>query len=106
LAKIPVEDDRFDLTLSSQALEHMPDPLVVLSRASPSDQAYGSHLAGAPLFFEEHQPDDFYRLPSNGFTHLAAEADLDVQSIDWLEAYTARCPISSVCRVDEMLWKR
>jgi SAM-dependent methyltransferase len=88
LASIPVEDGRFDLVLSTQTLEHLPDPLSVLREFERVVKPGGEVWLSAPLFFEEHgMPYDFYRFTRYGFEHLATEAGFVVREVAWLEGY-------------------
>lgn len=88
LAAIPVADDRFDLVLCSQVLEHIPEPLEVLKELRRVLKPGGLIWASAPLFYEEHeQPYDFYRYTQFGLRRLFEEAGFRDIEIDWLEGY-------------------
>lgn len=88
LRAIPVEDERFDRVISTQVLEHMPDPAAVMAEFARIVKPGGEVWMSAPLFYEEHeQPYDFYRYTQFGWKHLAEQAGLEVKSIDWLEGY-------------------
>jgi SAM-dependent methyltransferase len=88
LTAIPVDDDRYDLVLCSQVLEHVPDPLAVLRELARVTKPTGRVAVSAPLFYEEHEePFDFFRYTKHGFRHLADAAGLDVESIVPLEGY-------------------
>lgn len=90
LAHLPVEDERFDLVVMTQVLEHVPDPLSVLSEMHRVLKPGGELWYSAPLFYEEHeQPFDFYRYTQFAHRHLCAGAGLHLISIDWLEGYLA-----------------
>jgi SAM-dependent methyltransferase len=88
LAAIPVDDDRYDVVLLSQVLEHLPEPLAVLSELRRVLKPEGRIFASAPLFYEEHeQPYDFYRYTQFGLRRLFEEAGFHGLTIDWLEGY-------------------
>lgn len=88
LRAIPVEDARFDLVVCTQVLEHVPDPLAVLSELRRVTKPTGVIYASAPLFYEEHEvPYDYYRYTQYAWAHLASEAGLELRDIDWLEGY-------------------
>jgi SAM-dependent methyltransferase len=88
LAAIPVEDDRYDTILFSQVLEHIPEPLAVLSELRRVLKPGGQIFASAPLFYEEHeQPYDFYRYTQFGLRRLFEAAGFRDLRIDWLEGY-------------------
>lgn len=88
LAAIPVADDRFDVVLCSQVLEHLPEPLAVLSELRRVLKPRGRIFASAPLFYEEHeQPYDYYRYTQFGLRHLFEAAGFQDLEVDWLEGY-------------------
>jgi SAM-dependent methyltransferase len=88
LAAIPVENDRYDVVLCSQTLEHLPDPAAVLAELHRVLKPSGQIFASAPLFYEEHeQPYDFFRYTQFGFRRLFEDAGFSELEIDWLEGY-------------------
>jgi SAM-dependent methyltransferase len=90
LAALPIADDRYDLVLLSQVLEHLPDPTAVLHELHRVLKPGGRIWASAPLFYEEHeQPYDFYRYTQFGLRHLFEQCGFKDLRIDWLEGYLA-----------------
>lgn len=88
LAAIPVEDERFDLIVCTQTLEHIPEPGRVLAEFRRVLKPGGQAWLSAPLFYEEHeQPYDFYRYTRFAWQRMADDAELDLKEIDWLEGY-------------------
>jgi SAM-dependent methyltransferase len=88
LTTIPVEDNRFDLILCSQALEHVPEPGKVLEELFRILKPGGSLWLTCPLFYEEHEtPYDFYRYTQYGLKHLIERAGFLIIRIEWLEGY-------------------
>jgi SAM-dependent methyltransferase len=88
LTTIPVEDNRFDLILCSQALEHVPEPGKVLEEFLRVLKPGGSLWLTTPLFYEEHEtPYDFYRYTRYGLQYLLEKAGFSIRRIDWLEGY-------------------
>jgi len=88
LSTIPVEENRFDLILCSQTLEHVPEPEKVLKELFRVLKPGRSLWLTAPLFYEEHEvPYDFYRYTRYGLKYLVEEAGFSVVRIDWLEGY-------------------
>ena len=88
LTTIPVEDNRFDLILCSQTLEHVPEPKKVLKELFRVLKPGGSLWLTAPLFYEEHEvPYDFYRYTQYGLKHLLEDAGFSIAKINWLEGY-------------------
>lgn len=88
LDDIPVADDRFDLVLLTQVLEHVPEPQSVLRELQRVLKPGGTIWLSAPLFYAEHeQPYDFYRYTQFGFRHQLESAAFEVVDIAWLEGY-------------------
>ena len=90
LAQLPVADDRFDLIIMTQVLEHLPEPLQVLRELRRVLKPGARIWASCPLFYEEHeQPFDFYRYTQFGLAHLFEQAGYGEIEIEWLEGYMA-----------------
>jgi len=88
LSNIPVEDNRYDLILCSQVLEHLPDPKKVLSELNRVLKPNGKLWLSAPFYYEEHeQPYDFFRYTQFGFKELLSKTGFTIEKIDWLEGY-------------------
>jgi SAM-dependent methyltransferase len=88
LDAIPVEDERYDLVLCTQVLEHLPEPAEVLKELHRVLRPGGELWLTAPLFYPEHeQPYDFYRYTSFGLRHRLECAGFEVKSFEWLEGY-------------------
>jgi SAM-dependent methyltransferase len=85
---IPVEDERYELVLCTQVLEHLPEPADVLTELHRVLRPSGTLWLTAPLYFPEHeQPYDFYRYTSFGLEHRLSRAGFEIDSLDWLEGY-------------------
>jgi ubiquinone/menaquinone biosynthesis C-methylase UbiE len=88
LADIPVPNDRYDLVLLSQVLEHLREPAAVLTELHRVLKPGGKVWASAPLFYAEHeQPYDFYRYTQFGLHHLFERCGFKNLQIEWLEGY-------------------
>lgn len=88
LARIPVEDARFDHVLLTQVLEHLPEPAIVLAELHRVLKPGGELWLTAPFFYAEHErPYDFYRYTQFGLRHLLDSAGFEVRELDWLEGY-------------------
>lgn len=88
LARIPVEDARFDHVLLTQVLEHIPEPATVLAELHRVMKPGGTLWLTAPLFYAEHEkPYDFYRYTEFGLRHLLEGAGFEVREVDWMEGY-------------------
>lgn len=90
LSQIPVEDARFDAVIFSQVMEHLPEPLAVLTELRRVLKPGGALFYSGPLWFEEHEkPYDFYRYTRFGLDHLFGKAGFEVMELRWLEGYLA-----------------
>jgi SAM-dependent methyltransferase len=88
LEKLPMADETYDLVLCSQVLEHIPEPVAVLREIRRVLKPGGQAWVSAPLFYEEHEvPYDFNRYTQFAWRRMAAEVDLSVESLEWLEGY-------------------
>jgi SAM-dependent methyltransferase len=88
LAAVPVEDDRYELVVLTQVLEHLPDPISVLREMRRVLKPGGRIWASTPLSYEEHEvPYDFYRYTQFGLRHVMEAAGFDDVRVEWLEGY-------------------
>ena len=88
LADIPVEDGRFDRIIFNQVLEHVPDPVKVLTELRRVLKPGGKILCSCPLFYEEHEkPYDYYRYTQFSLRLLFEKAGYRVDEIAWVEGY-------------------
>lgn len=90
LREIPVEDQRYDLVLLTQVLEHIPEPGRVLGELRRVLKPGGAIWLSAPLFYPEHeQPYDFFRYTQFGHRFLLEGAGFEVEAVGWIEGYFA-----------------
>lgn len=88
LGSIPVEDNRYDLVVCTQVLEHVPDPGSVLRELFRVLKPNGCLWLTAPFFFAEHmQPYDFYRYTQYGLRHLITSSGFQVEKLERLDGY-------------------
>lgn len=88
LKSIPVEDERFHYIVFNQVMEHLPDPLTVLREFRRILKPEGKLICTCPLFYAEHEkPFDFYRYTQFGHRYLFDQAELEIESLDWMEGY-------------------
>jgi SAM-dependent methyltransferase len=88
LTHIPVPDEKYDLVLLTQVLEHIPEPMLVLQEIHRVLKPGGTLWLSAPLFFEEHDiPFDFYRYTQYGLKHLLETTGFNIETLTWLEGY-------------------
>jgi SAM-dependent methyltransferase len=88
LTAIPVEDERYDLVLCTQVLEHVPDPRSVLAELRRVVKPGAQLWISAPLSFHEHEvPHDYFRYTRFGWAELLAGAGLELVQLEWLQGY-------------------
>ena len=88
LANIPVEDDRYDLVVLTQVLEHLPEPHKVLAELRRVLKPGAEIWASCPFYFEEHeQPYDFYRYTQFALRWQFETAGFSDPQVEWLEGY-------------------
>lgn len=88
LDQIPVEDDRYDLVLLTQVLEHLDEPAAALKELFRVLKPGRRLWLSAPFYYAEHeQPYDFYRYTQFGFRHRLESAGFDIERVEWLEGY-------------------
>ncbi|MDX2144504.1 MAG: methyltransferase domain-containing protein [Rhodospirillaceae bacterium] len=80
--KVPLEDASVDTVLSSQTLEHVPDPLFYLRECQRLLRSGGALILTAPMQWRHHEaPHDYYRFTKYGLENLLARAGLRVESV-------------------------
>lgn len=86
--QLPFRDASVDIALSTQVLEHLPEPLVMLHEAHRVLRPGGKLLLTAPFVWGEHEvPRDYYRYTSYGLRYLVESAGFRptlVQPLDGL----------------------
>jgi SAM-dependent methyltransferase len=88
LLNIPVEDQRFDYVVFNQGLEHMPEPVAVLTELARVTKAGGEMICTAPFFYEEHeQPHDFFRYTQFAYRYMFPKAGWEIARLEWMEGY-------------------
>ncbi len=88
LARIPVENERFDYVVLNQVLEHLPEPKTVLRELNRVLKNGGMIICTTPLFYEEHEaPYDFYRYTQFAHQYLFKETGFQIDRLEWMEGY-------------------
>ena len=88
IAEMPMPDDTYDLVFCSQTLEHVTDPVKVLTELRRVLKPGGQAWLSAPFFYEEHfKPHDYFRYTRFAWRHMALEAGFRVDDVSWLEGY-------------------
>jgi SAM-dependent methyltransferase len=88
LCHLPFGRDVFDVALCTQVLEHVTEPLQVLTEIHRVLKPGGRLLLTAPQSSHQHQkPHDYYRYTSFGLRYLIEQAGMRVVSIDPMGGY-------------------
>jgi len=79
----PFEDNSFDTVLSTQVLEHVPDPRFYIFEASRMLKDGGQLILTAPMQWRHHEvPYDYYRYTRFGLEQLIKDNGFEVSSIE------------------------
>lgn len=80
--ELPFADDSFDIVFSTQVLEHVKDPLVVLKEMARVCKPMGSCVISVPFLYQEHEePFDYLRFTRFGIEELLLTAGLKVEAV-------------------------
>jgi SAM-dependent methyltransferase len=81
--KLPVTDSSFDTVLSTQTLEHVPDPSFYIAEAFRVLRPGGRLILTAPMLWRHHEePYDYTRFTRYGIENLVNKAGFTVLRID------------------------
>jgi len=76
---LPFEDRRFDTVVSTELLEHVPDPLRALSEMHRVLKPGGYLILTTPMYWPRHEvPHDYFRYPYDGLLHLIKESNFEL----------------------------
>ncbi|NLG17381.1 MAG: class I SAM-dependent methyltransferase [Fibrobacter sp.] len=79
---LPFRDKTFDCVISTEVIEHVPDPVVFLSQVSKVLALEGCLLLSAPFFWPLHEePYDFYRFTIHGLRELLRKQGFTVKEV-------------------------
>lgn len=79
---LPFEAQQFDGVISTQVLEHVPNPRELLAEMYRVIKPGGNLIISLPFAWQEHEePYDFGRFSSFGITELLKQAGFEIKSI-------------------------
>jgi SAM-dependent methyltransferase len=79
---LPLDDQSFDTVVSTELLEHVPDPLRALREMYRVLKPGGYLILSAPMYWPRHEiPYDFFRYPYDGILYLIKESGFELVRI-------------------------
>jgi SAM-dependent methyltransferase len=76
---LPFDAEVFDTVVSTEVLEHVPEPLLALREMRRVLKPAGRLVLSAPMYWPRHElPHDFFRYPYDGLLHLVKESGLEL----------------------------
>lgn len=76
---LPLDDQSFDTVVSTEVLEHVPDPLRALREMHRVLRPGGNLILSTPMYWPRHEiPYDFFRYPYDGLLYLIKESDFEL----------------------------
>jgi SAM-dependent methyltransferase len=79
---LPFETESVDGVISTQVLEHVPNPRLLITEMSRIIKPNGSIILSIPFVWQEHEtPFDFSRFSSFGITELLNNAGFEIEEI-------------------------
>jgi SAM-dependent methyltransferase len=77
--ELPLDDQSFDTVVSTELLEHVPDPLRALREMHRVLKPGGHLILSTPMYWPRHEiPYDFFRYTYDGLLYLMKESELEV----------------------------
>ncbi len=75
-------DNSFDTVVSTEVLEHVPDPQLAFREMCRVVKPGGYVIVSTPLYWPRHEvPYDFFRYPYDGLLHIVKEAGLETEKL-------------------------
>lgn len=79
---LPLEAQSFDTVVSTEVLEHVPDPLRALREMHRVLRRGGYLILSTPMYWPRHEiPHDYFRYPYDGLIYLIQESGLQLVRI-------------------------
>ena len=90
---IPVESGTMDIVFSTQVIEHVPEPQIMIQECKRVLKPGGFLILTGPFYWPLHEePRDFYRFTKYGFEHMLSTAGFSSWEIwpdggDWTQIF-------------------
>lgn len=80
--QVPFADNSFDTVVSTEVLEHVPEPLRALREIQRVLKPGGYLVLSAPMYWPRHEvPYDFFRYPYDGLLYLLKTSGLELTKL-------------------------
>jgi len=77
--EVPFSSDTFDTVVSTEVLEHVPDPARALREMHRILKPGGHLILSTPMYWPRHEaPYDFFRYPYDGMLHLLEQSQFEL----------------------------
>jgi len=79
---LPLKNDSFDIVFSTQVIEHVPEPKILVAEAFRVLKPGGIFVLTGPFYWPLHEePYDFFRFTRYGFQHIVSSAGFNIIGI-------------------------
>jgi SAM-dependent methyltransferase len=79
---LPFPEGSFDMVMSTQVLEHVPNPSAVISEMARVCKLGGAVVISIPFVYQEHEePFDYFRFTQYGIEELLTKAGLKLEAL-------------------------
>jgi SAM-dependent methyltransferase len=79
---LPFAEEVFDTVVSTEVLEHVPEPLLALREMRRVLKPGGCLILSTPMYWPRHDlPHDFFRFPYDGLLHLVNQSGLQLTKL-------------------------
>ncbi len=79
---LPFPENSFDTVVSTEVLEHVPEPRRALAEMRRVLKPGGFLILSTPMYWPRHEvPHDFFRYPYDGLLHLIKDSGLELRRV-------------------------
>lgn len=82
--ELPFEDDRFDIVVSGQTLEHVPNPFKLVTEMKRVLKPQGWMIIIVPSEGRDHDEFDYWRFKEHAFDAICDECSM-ISHLDWID---------------------